>query len=402
MLSIPSVLGLIVFVESLWSMRNDDELRNVCDKNATPGNFWMCPICHPPYCEAWEMYREGCRKYKWEFSLDNEGTLTLSCLVTLWAIFFLKFWKRRESTMSGQFNTLRFRSRHSGMRPDYEIRSTTVQKNPVTGEVEPHVPLRLRVFWHSVSILCTISILAMAGLCLVGLVVSRIALYAVFHKMGGHLAKHNIEASRWFTHGLIFLLIAVFEGIYKFLVGKLTKYECPRTPHEFMNNMLWKLFVFELLIDFVPICYAAWLKGRTVQTPLNLNWLTELCDAGCTSEVVELVFVLLFLRLIVGNFLEIAVPFFRHCFRKFQHTRRTSHRNLPQWLKDYYLNEVELDGVFEDYMEMMVQFAFVVLFPPVFPLAALICLSRCDKDAEDEQEAIAFEASTILKLDTFS
>jgi len=61
------------------------------------------------------------------------------------------------------------------------------------------------------SIMATFLILFLAGLCLALLVLSRIALYALFHKAGGFLAKYNVEFSRYFVHALIFVMIAVFE-----------------------------------------------------------------------------------------------------------------------------------------------------------------------------------------------
>jgi len=67
-------------------------------------------------------------------------------------------------------------------------------------------------------------------------------------------------------------------------------------------------------------------------------------------------------------------------------------KKLTQWQTDFHLSETELDGVYSDvsifwsflekvelnpifqqYMEMMIQFAFIVLFSPAFPAAAMLC-----------------------------
>jgi len=101
-------------------------------------------------------------------------------------------------------------------------------------------------------------------------------------------------------------MVSFFEAIYHRIAHALTEYECPRTEKQFMSSLLWKIFVFEMLNDFVPIAYAAWLKGK-LGTPLSLNFLTELCDGGCIGEVTELVAVLLLARLFIGNTMEVRV-----------------------------------------------------------------------------------------------
>lgn len=105
---------------------------------------------------------------------------------------------------------------------------------------------------------------------------------------------------------------------------------------------------------------------------------SELCDpGGCLAEVVELISVLLLARLVIGNLAEVGIPLFKNFieekFHKHHSEEVSESSSLPQYRKDYLLEELELDGVAEEYMEMIVQFAFVTLFVPAFPLAALVC-----------------------------
>lgn len=125
--------------------------------------------------------------------------------------------------------------------------------------------------------------LCLVGAALAALVIARVSLYKTFHYMGFH---DNVELSRWAVHGLIFIVVLIFEKTYSILAHKLTSLECPRTQQEWLSSFLWKVFIFALLNDFVPIGYAAWVKGRLTNTPLDLNWHSELCDTGgCMSEV---------------------------------------------------------------------------------------------------------------------
>lgn len=207
--------------------------------------------------------------------------------------------------------------------------------------------------------------------------VARIALYKAFRDWGVHA---NVEVARWFVHGLIFIVVFVFDFVYGWLARKLTSLECPRTQDQWLSSFLWKVFVFELLNDFVPIVYAAWVKGNTVSTPLDLTWNSELCEpsgkfgpsilriwlsvcysvsySGCLGEVTELVAVLLLARMVVGNMYEIGFPALKRLFGNFCGRNAKVGVKESRWQSDYKLEEAELDGVAEEYMEMMVSLVF--------------------------------------------
>ncbi|VDP07132.1 unnamed protein product [Soboliphyme baturini] len=70
---------------------------------------------------------------------------------------------------------------------------------------------------------------------------------------------------------------------------------------------------------------------------------------------------------------------------------RLATRSLPQWQKDFLLNEPDLDGVYAEYLEMMVQFGYATLFVSLFPLSPLICF--LNNIVEIRLDAINFTAS---------
>lgn len=262
------------------------------------------------------------------------------------------------------------------IRPNYEERAPVQHKNPITLESEPYVPMTKRFRWLFASVMATVFMLIFATFCLLALVMSRIALYSQFKKLGGTFTAKNVEWARWTVHGMIFIMVTVFETFYHWIAHKLTEYECPKTESQFISSLLWKIFIFEMMNDFVPIAYAAWVKGK-VSTPLKLDFLSELCDGGCIGEVTELVAVLLLARLVVGNTMEVGVPFLKHTFKEYiqkkgdaaeEHSKRK-----PQFQNDFNLEEVELDGVYDEYMEMMIQFSFIVFFSSALPVAPFLC-----------------------------
>uniref|UniRef100_A0A915JJS9 Anoctamin n=1 Tax=Romanomermis culicivorax TaxID=13658 RepID=A0A915JJS9_ROMCU len=381
MLIYPSLAGIVALIIGLAQYWNSDEVKALCEQHEPSpnhiSNFWMCPICEPPACEAWLMKHEGCFQYTWSYVIDNSWSLFLSVFIMLWAIVFLKVWRRREARVAVEWCTEDVAEQDFTIRPNYEERALHVIQNPVTGELEPHIPLTRRCLWIGVSLSATLLMVIFACLCLMILVLSRIALYGALKKLTGFVANRNVECSRWLVHGLIFIVVLLLEKAYHVLAHKLTIFECPKTQSKFMTSLLWKIFVFQLLNDFVPIAYAAWMKGKTVNSPLDMKFLDELCDGGCLGEVTELIAVLLLARLIFGNISEVGIPFLKNAVKNFLHRNVMDDKNhtksVPQFLKDFHLNEVELDGVYDEYMEMMIQFAFIVLFIPALPASAFVC-----------------------------
>lgn len=193
--------------------------------------------------------------------MDNEATLVLAFASVLWATAFIKFWKRRESELAFEWDTYDVETEDVIVRPEYEEKATEKRENPVTREIESFVPHSTRMFWLFVSTMVTVAMLLCVVLALIGLVIFRILLYKLLRKAGFH---ESVELSRWLVHGLIFIVVVIFEKIYHSIAYKLMSWECPKTQSQWMTSFLWKVFLFEIVNDFVPIAYAAWFKGKEI------------------------------------------------------------------------------------------------------------------------------------------
>ncbi len=55
-------------------------------------------------------------------------------------MFFLEFWKRKEITLAYQWDCLGYESEEERPRPTFAALAPTVERNPVTGILEPHFP----------------------------------------------------------------------------------------------------------------------------------------------------------------------------------------------------------------------------------------------------------------------
>lgn len=194
--------------------------------------------------------------------MDNEATLVLACLSVIWATAFIKMWKRREAELAYRWDTFDLETEDVVIRPNFEEQAKERRENPVTKEMEPYVPSKTKILWKSVSVIVTLLLLMCVTAMLVALVLVRIHLYGAYRHLGGTFEKFNVEWSRWTVHGLIFITVVIFEKIYHTVALKLTNWECPKTQSEYISSFLWKVFLFELVNDFVPISYAAWFKGK--------------------------------------------------------------------------------------------------------------------------------------------
>ncbi|KRX83741.1 Anoctamin-5 [Trichinella sp. T6] len=372
-----AIAGIIATLFGLLNMHDNDVADEVCDAENRPGNLTMCPICEPPNCELWEFAEEGCMRTKLSYVMDNEATLLMSCFIIVWEAVLVKLWKRREAALAFEWGTDDLEESDEIIRPDYLVHAHKERLDKVTMEMEPCVSWQVRFGNLSISLSITLLMLVSSSAALVGLSLLRVLLYGEFRKLGGDFKKYSIDFARWTVHGFIFIAVFVYEKIYDLICHRLTTMERPRTEKDYWFSFLWKMFIFELLNEFIPIFYVAFFKELSINTPLDLHGPKELCDpGGCTSEVTELISVLLLARLIVKNVMGSGLVWMRHmldrCKSIYVH-KKTIDNNYPQWRKDFYLEELEYDGVAEEFMEMIIQFAFCTLFVVAFPLAPLLC-----------------------------
>lgn len=371
MLIFPAIAGLLAILYGY--LAHDTEIEEICSVHEEPGNYIMCPVCKPPDCDPWRMADSGCLKYKTEYRLDNEAALFLSCFTIIWGIIFLKMWKRKEARYAAIWDCIDIKLHQATVRPGYTNTAPLERINLVTTKMEPHWPFYFRAMRIFVSILITATILCFAVFCLFLILISRVAMYGAFKRAGGFWTEHSLSAPRFLTSKFVSITVFIFELVYSRVSFRLTNFERPKTHRDFMNSLLCKLFVFKLFNSFIPISYSAWVRGKLVKTPADLNYYKELCDSGCMTEIVELIANLLIFRLILENIIEIFLPFTKNFIKRCKNSSLKEHRLLSRWLKDFHMGQVELDGVYKDYMEMVVQFAFVIFCVSAFPATAFVC-----------------------------
>jgi len=204
--------------------------------------------------------------------------------------------------------------------------------------------------------------------------------------------------------------IAVLNSIHAKIARYLTAAENHRTNSEFQNQLIIKRFVFQFINSYFTLYLTAFVKplGRVGQMDGNLRpmddktnfagkWFgtcrcasftpsgcelkydcngydcrapEELCHChhrDCNADVGLLLFVIFLVQVILGNFVEVVVPYIAHKLHK---KAQKAGPEISSAEKELILPEYQ--AVFDDYNELILQFGFVTLFGCNFPMVGVL------------------------------
>ena len=83
--------------------------------------------------------------------IDNPVSLIFSIVMSLWAVVFIDLWKRKQSSLQFEWDTVDFDKSDENVRPQYEQDVKHRKLNVITGQVEPYVK------WYQRFISCFVS-----------------------------------------------------------------------------------------------------------------------------------------------------------------------------------------------------------------------------------------------------
>ncbi|KAG5325484.1 ANO4 protein, partial [Pseudoatta argentina] len=380
----PAVVGLLCFIYGLGSMDGEDNIpsKEICDVNIA-GNITLCPLCDKA-C-TYQRLGDSCIFSKLTYLFDNPATVFFAIFMSFWATTFLELWKRRQAVLVWEWD-LQNAEYDEEPRPEFETSVKTFRINPVTKEKEPYLP----VLSKAIRSLATSSIVFFM-ICIVlgavlGTIVYRISLVAVFYNGGGNFLKRHAKIFTSMTAALINLvIIMILTRIYHRLARWMVNLENPRTQTEYESSYTFKIFLFEFVNFYSSLIYIAFFKGRFFVHPGDADARasefyrikTDVCDpAGCLSEVCIQLAIIMVGKQCFNNFVEILSPKLWNWWRKRTQIAATKNhaRRYTCWEKDYQLQDPGRLALFEEYLEMILQYGFVTLFVAAFPLAPLFAL----------------------------
>lgn len=99
----------------------------------------MCRLCENNLnCKDWQL-NDSCLYSRITYLVDNPATIIFSIFMAVWTVLFIEYWKREQSKLQFEWDTIDFQKKIETVRPEFELKVKEKRPNPVTNETEPFV-----------------------------------------------------------------------------------------------------------------------------------------------------------------------------------------------------------------------------------------------------------------------
>ncbi|KAH1011948.1 hypothetical protein HUJ04_001214 [Dendroctonus ponderosae] len=401
MLISPAIVGTLCFMYGVLTMDSKDNTatHEICDPKG-PGNITLCPLCDKA-CTYTKLV-DSCKFAKLTYLFDNPATVFFAIFMSLWATVFLELWRRKQSVIQWEWD-LQGTEQDEEPRPEFETSVKTFRTNPVTREKEPYLPTSQKVFRMVITGSAVFFMLFVVLAAVLGTIIYRLSLVTIIYGSQNLFLKNHAKIVTSVTAALINLIfiMSLTRGYHRLAIY-LTNLESPRTTTEFEDSYTFKIFLFEFMNFYSSLIYIAFFKVPTQEPTEELlkhsdfqgrffdypgdtisrkseffRVKGDICDpAGCLSELCIQLAIIMIGKQMLNNFVEIFNPKFYNWWRYRSHRSNTKDlsRKHTRWEEDYHLQDPGRLALFDEYLEMILQYGFVTLFVAAFPLAPLCAL----------------------------
>ncbi|KAG8380058.1 hypothetical protein BUALT_Bualt07G0154000 [Buddleja alternifolia] len=275
------------------------------------------------------------------------------CVIS-WAVLFFQFWKRKSSAISARLQIYQFsQSEQSSSQSPTEL-----MKKQSTDRTKEKAVFQREEWFRWLMRLRNDALIIVSIICLQ--LPFELAYAHLYEVIGSDLLKFCLTA-------VYLLAIQYLTRMGGKIAVKLIKYENNENAEYRANSLVYKVFGLYFMQSYIGLFYHA-LLHRNFKTLRQV-----LIQRLIMSEVIE-------------NLLENSIPYLSYSFRKFRTVRNKLKREegqatekarpIPRVEKDFLKpayaasigQEIE-DGLFDDFLELVLQFGMIMMFACAFPLA---------------------------------
>ncbi|RXN05123.1 anoctamin-9-like protein [Labeo rohita] len=379
-----AVIGIVVFLYGLAFFNTSPLIHEVCDSDII-----MCPRCDIG-CSVWNL-SDTCSYAKVSQLFDNEGTVAFAMFMAIWATLFLELWKRHRALYVSK----------------WKVYDWCEEEEELILEIVNNPQCKPKEFRHSylrsivVLLLVTLVLVVIIGLTH-ALVICRVLTAILLSKSDWDFLRDHATTIAMLSGAVLhYITIQVMTRVNKIVAFKLCEFEKTRSFAATEKHFTVKMFTFQFFTLFSSLFYVAFFLGRINGYPgkyvrIAGEWRLEECHpSGCLTDLFIQMAVILVLKQTINNIFEFTVPWLKLCFKRTK-AKTVSKKcgkccrkacreeegnfdpcdpcKLRNWLENYDLSEVNAFSLFNEFLEMVLQFSFTTIFVAAFPLAPLLAL----------------------------
>ncbi|XP_077177369.1 anoctamin-9 isoform X2 [Paroedura picta] len=371
-LLIAAVPGIILVIYGFMNFNSSQVSKEICAANTTI----MCPLCDQK-CPFWPL-SDTCTYAKVTHLFDNEGTVLFAVFMALWATVYLELWKRQRAKVISEWNLYSWDEEEDDV-------ALALISNP-NCDIQKHQ----HSYVHNtiVLILFTLMICILIGIAQ-AIIVCRVMVTVLFAQSNSEFFQDRASILAVIMGAVLhYLSIITLTKVNRHVAVFLCDLEKPRTFCERENNLAVKIFTLQFFTHFSSIIYVAFFLGRINGHPGNYvriagKWRLEECHpSGCLLDLFIQMAIIMTLKQTLSHLHEYLLPWTMYQCRKLcakpKHHSKIHMEESAQdqckedWLWNYELNEVTLYSLFNEFLEMMIQYSFTTIFVAAFPLAPLL------------------------------
>ncbi|XP_072647364.1 anoctamin-9 isoform X2 [Canis lupus baileyi] len=369
-----AAVGLLVFLSGFALFNASQISKEICEAH----DILLCP--RGDHSRRYQQLSDTCTFAKLTHLFDNEGTVVFAIFMALWATVFLEIWKRQRARVVLHWDLY-------GWDEDQEEMAL---------QLINHRDYQLRPHQHSYLRSSVILILSVLMICLMIGMAHLLVVYRV-------LAAALFNSTLLFQEEQVTTAVVVTGALFHYVVilimtkrspgpSRSVRASSPRSS-SLCSSLPTSHPSSTLPSSWAVLCSTPTREGRATSSSLTVLpringhpgksvrlaglWKLEECHlSGCMMDLFLQMAIIMGLKQTLSNCAEYLGPWLAYKCRlmRFKLGRASGDPELRDMQHNYLLNPVNTFSLFDEFMEMMIQYGFTTIFVAAFPLAPLLAL----------------------------